>query len=387
MNLLILTRNTQMVRLDYHQINDMKRLIFVIITLVIALGVTPSRAQFSEATITFDNLNHNFGNIKEEAGVVEHIFTFTNTGTESLLLNNVRSSCGCTIPEWSKEPIAPGKSGTIKVSFNPLRRPGAFRKSITVQSNAKVKTTVLYIVGMVEPKPKTIADEYPIKMGNIRLSSNHLSVSRILNTEKKSASINIINDSDHNIRITIPDSPEHLTFSVQPETLQPKQKGKIVVDFDATKINDWGFVSSRIYIYLDGAKYTGQLIAASGSIEEDFTHLTAVQKANGPKMVLTEETFNFGTITQGAVIEHDFSFKNEGKEPLVIRKIRTTCGCTASIPSSMEIAPGGEEKFHVTFNSRAKKGKQLQTITIITNDPNKSTHQLHVAGTVDVPEK
>ncbi len=373
--------------MDCHQIEDMKRLVFVIITAVIALGTTPSQAQFAEATITFDNLNHNFGNIKEGGGFVEHTFSFKNSGTEPLILNNVRSSCGCTIPEWSKEPIAPGKSGTIKVSFNPLRRPGAFRKSISVQSNAKVKTTILYIVGMVSAKPKTIADEYPIKMGNLRLASNHLSVAKILKTQQKSASIKIINDSDHNIRITIPDAPEHLTFSVQPETLQPKQKGIIAVEFDATKIDDWGFVSSRFYLYLNGEKFTGRVLAASGSITEDFTHLTAAQKANGPKMTLTEETFNFGTITQGAVIEHDFKFKNEGKETLVIRKIKTNCGCTASISSSMEIAPGSEEAFHVTFNSRAKKGKQLQHITIITNDPNIPTHTLHVAGTVNVPEK
>src|SRR5210317_579967 len=187
----------------------MRRIFFIILAMIVGLGINPSQAQFSQANITFDELNHNFGNIKEESGIVEHTFNFKNTGTESLLLNSVRSSCGCTVPEWSKEPIAPGGSGNIKVSFNPLRRPGAFRKSVTVQSNAKVKTTILYIVGLVEPKPKTIADEYPVKMGNLRLSSNHLSVAKIFNTQKKKASIKIINESDQNIRITIPDVPEH----------------------------------------------------------------------------------------------------------------------------------------------------------------------------------
>lgn len=365
----------------------MKRIIFALISALLVGGVNPSQAQFSEATITFDNLNHNFGNIKEENGIVEHTFTFKNTGTEPLLVNTVRSSCGCTVPEWSQEPIPPGGDGNIKVSFNPLRRPGAFRKSITVQSNAKQKTVVLYIVGLVEPKPKTIADEYPISMGPIKLASNHLSVARILNTEKKTASIDIMNDSDQNVRITIPESPEHISFQVQPETLQPKQKGTISMEFDATKVDDWGFVSSRVYVYFNGEKFTGNLLAASGSIEEDFSQLSEAEKANGAKMVLNEESFNFGNIEQGEVIEHDFAFKNEGKETLVIRKIRTTCGCTASQPSSTEIAPGGEETLHVTFNSRGKKGKQLQTITVITNDPVKSTHFLRMAGTVDVPEK
>jgi len=387
MKLLILTLITLIALCDYHQIKDMKRLIFALITIAFIVGVKPAEAQFSEASIAFDKLNHNFGNIKEEKGIVEHTFKFTNSGSEALLVNNVRSSCGCTVPEWSKEPIPPGGSGTVKVSFNPLRRPGAFRKSITVQSNAKVKNTVLYIVGLVEPKPKTIADSYPIKMGNIRLSSNHLSVSRIKQNEKKTASINVMNESDHNIKITIPDAQEHLTFSVQPETLMPSQKGTISVVFDASKLNDWGFISHRNYLYFNDAKFTGQLLAASGSIEEDFSHLTPAQKANAPKMQLAEKTHNFGTIKQGAIIEHTFKFKNEGKETLIIRKIRTTCGCTASTPSSTEIAPGQEATLQTTFNSRAKRGKQLQTITVITNDPNKSIHFLRLSGTVEVPEK
>ena len=351
------------------------------------MGLSPLKAQFSEANITFDNLNHNFGNIKEEGGIVEHTFEFTNTGTKALLLNNVRSSCGCTVPEWSKEPIPPGESGSIKVSFNPLHRPGAFRKSVTVQSNAKEKTKILYIVGMVEGKPKTITDEYPVQFGPLRMSSNHLSVARIYNTEKKTSTLKILNQSDSTVTITFPETPEHIELQVRPETLMPNQKGSIIGIFDATKIDDWGFVSARTYMHINGEKFRSNLLAVSGSIEQDYSKLSAEQKANGPKMVLAEETFNFGTIKQGEVIEHDFTFKNDGKETLEIRKVRTTCGCTASSPSSKSIAPGGEEKFHVTFNSRAKKGKQLQTITVITNDPVKPTQYLRMAGTVEVPEK
>jgi len=349
------------------------------------LGEFPVQAQFTEATISFDNLNHNFGNIKEEDGIVEHTFAFKNTGKEALIINAVRASCGCTTPEWSKEPITPGGSGSIKVSYNPLRRPGAFRKSITVQSNAKEKTSVLYIVGLVEGKPKTIADEFPIAMGPIRSASNHLAVSKVLKTQKKSNYIQIINDSDQNVTITIPEAPEHLSFQIQPETLQPQQKGNIIGHFDATKIDDWGFLSSRVYLYFNGEKFTGNLLAVSGTVEEDFSQLSPEQKANAPRIVFTEESFNFGTIKQGDVIEHDFNFKNEGKEMLLIRKIKTNCGCTASVPSSYEIPPGEDGILHVTFNSRGKIGKQLQTITLTLNDPENSTSLLRVAGTVEAP--
>jgi hypothetical protein len=365
----------------------MKKALFIIISALLFTGAISAQAQFTEATISFDNLNHNFGNIKEVDGIVEHTFEFKNTGKQALILNAVRASCGCTTPEWSKEPIPPGGSGSIKVSFNPLRRPGAFRKSITVQSNAKTKTTILYIVGLVEAKPKTITDEYPIEVGPIRLSTNHLSVSRVYNNQKKSHFIKIVNTSDKPVTVTIPESPDHLSFQVQPPTLQANQKGSIIGHFDASKIDDWGFITSRIYLYIDGEKFTKKMLAASGSIEEDFSQLSAEEKAQAAKMVLEEESYNFGTIKQGEIIEHDFKFKNEGKQTLLIRKIKTTCGCTASEPSSKEIAPGEEGILHATFNSRAKKGKQMQTITVITNDASQSTHLLRFAGTVEVEQK
>lgn len=365
----------------------MDRLKITFMSALLFLGVMLVQAQFTGPAISFDDLNHNFGNIKEDGGIVEHTFNFKNAGDQPLIINQVRSSCGCTVPDWSKEPIPPGESGSIKVSFNPKNRPGAFRKSITVQSNAKVNTSILYIVGLVEAAPKTVADEYPMVMGPIRLRSNHLSVMKILKTENKTASLEIINESDQDVQISIPESPDYLSFSVQPETLMPKQKGSISVIYDAAKVNDWGFVSTRVPLYFNGEKVTGSLLTVSGTLEEDFSNLTTEQKANAARMVFTEETFNFGTINQGDKIEHTFSFKNEGKETLIIRKIRTTCGCTASVPSSTEI-PGGEEgTLLVSFDSRGKIGKQLQTITLITNDPQKSSQLIRIAGTVESPVK
>jgi len=366
----------------------MKRVLIVLISALMVIGTIPVKSQFSEATISFEKLNHNFGTIKEEDGTVEYTFKFKNNGNQPLLINTVRSSCGCTVAEWSKEPIPPGSEGSIKVGYNPLRRPGAFRKSITVVSNARENSTLnLYIVGLVEPKPKTIADEYPIEIGSIRLATNNLSVFRIKNTERISTSVNIMNDSDHDVKVTIENVPDHLAFSIQPETLQPKQKGVIKVIFDATRVNDWGFVNSWLYLTLNGSRFTGNRIAVGGTIEEDFSHLSAGEKANAAHIVFKELTYNFGTIKEGEIIKHEFQFKNQGKETLLIRKIKTTCGCTASTPSSYEIAPGKEGTLSVTFNSTRKVGKQLQTITVITNDPKKSTHLLRIAGTVETKNK
>lgn len=99
------------------------------------------------AEIKFDKLTHDYGKIAFGAdGSCE--FKFTNNGTGQLILNNVKSTCGCTVPDWPKQPIAPGESETIKVVYN-TNRSGAFTKGITVYSNATENTIRLLIKGEV----------------------------------------------------------------------------------------------------------------------------------------------------------------------------------------------------------------------------------------------
>jgi hypothetical protein len=106
--------------------------------------------------IKFVELAHDFGNIKEGTQAT-YEFKFTNTGSSPLILETVQASCGCTTPEWSKEPIAPGKTGKVIATFNSSGRPGTFTKTITVKYNgaADGNTEYLTIKGFVESAPVT----------------------------------------------------------------------------------------------------------------------------------------------------------------------------------------------------------------------------------------
>lgn len=116
----------------------MKRLI---ITLCTALMAAASFA--AGAGIKFDEIVHNFGTFDESKGKVTCEFKFTNTGSAPLVLQEVKASCGCTTPEWTKTPVAPGKTGVVKATYNATGRPGAFNKTITVKSNAgETKLTI-----------------------------------------------------------------------------------------------------------------------------------------------------------------------------------------------------------------------------------------------------
>lgn len=98
--------------------------------------------------MTFSESEYNFGDIKQ-GDVVKHTFEFTNTGKTPLLIENATASCGCTVPQWPKDPVAPGAKGTIDVQFNSAGKSGVQNKQITITANTQPNTTMIAIKGNV----------------------------------------------------------------------------------------------------------------------------------------------------------------------------------------------------------------------------------------------
>lgn len=128
----------------------MKR-IMLVLTLLVAMVATAS----AQAEIKFDKVIHNFGNFSEATPVQKTTFTFTNVGDKPLIINQAIASCGCTVPTYTKTPIAPGQKGQISVTYNGKGMfPGHFKKSVTVRSNGVVEMTRLYIEGVMTEDKK-----------------------------------------------------------------------------------------------------------------------------------------------------------------------------------------------------------------------------------------
>ncbi|MDR3062306.1 MAG: DUF1573 domain-containing protein [Dysgonamonadaceae bacterium] len=100
--------------------------------------------------ISVNETTHDFKTIKEKDGKVTAVFTLTNNTGKPVVISNVKPSCGCTTPEWTKEPIAPGKQGHVKATFDPAGRPGPFDKTITVETSGDPASIILRIKGSVD---------------------------------------------------------------------------------------------------------------------------------------------------------------------------------------------------------------------------------------------
>ena len=143
----------------------MKRLLFILMlacgfTVSVQAQNTPTPAESTEvaaaATVdgpvmTFETMEMDYGNIEQDSDPYR-IFKFKNTGTEALLITNARGSCGCTVPSYSKAPVAAGESSEIKVRYD-THRLGQFRKRVTLTTNAGSEPIVITIKGNVSAKP------------------------------------------------------------------------------------------------------------------------------------------------------------------------------------------------------------------------------------------
>lgn len=126
----------------------MKKILLISLTLMLSLGYAFAQ---KEAEIKFDKTTCDFGTFPESKPVQKCTFTFTNVGDAPLIIHQAIASCGCTVPEYTKKPVAPGQKGTLSVTYNGKGRfPGHFKKSITLRTNGKPEMMRLYIEGTME---------------------------------------------------------------------------------------------------------------------------------------------------------------------------------------------------------------------------------------------
>ena len=130
---------------------QLMRVLLIMAGCLLCAASLHAKGDDGKAAIKFDKYRLELGNVPEKGGPVSCEFEFTNTGTGNLVILDAKATCGCTRPEYPKRPIAPGKTGKIKVTYNPLGRPGVIDRTVTITTNGKPKKVRLHIGGNVTP--------------------------------------------------------------------------------------------------------------------------------------------------------------------------------------------------------------------------------------------
>ena len=338
-------------------------------TLCMALVAVAMMGQ--DPVITFVKTEHDFGKINEADGRVSTVFEFKNEGMAPLILSNVRASCGCTTPTWTKEPIEPGQTGSITVTYNPNGRPGRFQKTVTITSNATEPTKRVYIKGEVIPKQAKPANKYTVSVGELSMKTLTLDLGTIKKGESKSGELEYANltKEDHTVELATSPADNFVINQVTLPTVKPNEIGKFIFAMDTKNAKLYGPVDVFAYVVVDGKKNISDpyRIVVKANVVEDFSNLTVEEKQQAPIMEV-ENYLNLGNIAAGKVHKEQFPIKNVGFNPLEIRRVYSV-GNHLNVKAPKPIKSG--KKGAVTIEVNAKNlqpGAYTREVVIITND-------------------
>lgn len=354
-----------------------KRWIFILAQVLFLAGTVLAQ---NGAQISADELTFNFGNISEADGLASHVFIIKNTGNGPLVITRVTASCGCTRPEWTKEPIAPGKTGEVKITYNPKGRPGPFHKTISVFSNGKKGSYMLAIKGNVTLAPTAPSFVYPYAIGDLKLQTKNILYSIIRPDETLGEKVSIKNEGQTTLTVHTGKIPHYLTVEVMPAQLAPGEVGEITLLMNAKEAKRKGRVTTSIPVTVEsiGKKAVIGHLHVAANIIDNFNKLTPGDKAKAPVAQLSGTLLDFGKLPVkggilpliGGKVSGTIEITNHGKSPLIIYSATCDDDLVDISGGKREIKPGATATFKVSVRPREIKAKLEALINIVCNDPN-----------------
>lgn len=360
----------------------MKKLVNGFILLLFLFGIQEVVAQTTSTQVEFAETQWDFGKIKEVDGVVSHTFTFKNVSTTPFIINFVSVSCGCTSPEYSKEPVMPGKTGQITIHYDPAGRPGFFSKEIYVLSNNRKSQNIITIQGTVEPRPRTVEDDYPVVFPDgLRATSNSIAFKNVPAGYRHTMAIGIYNNSDKNITVnTVMPQTAGVSVYASPEVLAPKAKGQILFTYDTKNNVGYGPFSYDFNITVNGNKVSSP-IRVRGVVIPDFSKLTYQEKMNAPRGDMDSQFHYFGEVGLSETLTHNFELANNGNRDLIIEAvIPSSSEVTCTLPKKV-LKKGEKEIISVTLHPK-KSGRISQNVIIVVNDPTDPVKDIRVVANI-----
>jgi hypothetical protein len=343
----------------------MRILLFNFFLLVLLSSAT---AQLSEP-VQFDVRTFDFGSVREDQGPFEHSFTFTNNTADSIRISDVKASCGCTVPSWSNDVIAPGSTGFVQARYN-ADRIGTFSKNLQVNFDGAVPPVTLYLQGNVLPAPRSPEEELPTLLGNLHMKYRSVNLGKVLTTDEPAEkTFDLYNGSDVPMHIDSLWQPNHISASFEPDTLAAKSSGQLKIVYHAKQLGDLGFQSENITLFTNDTEEPVKQISVYTTIAEYFPPMTDEELKKAAHLKINGPVFDFDRIERDSVYSTKFTITNTGQSDLQVRQVEGNCACINASIDKTTIKSGKEATITVSFDTKGRLGNQQKSVTVYTNDP------------------
>lgn len=355
-----------------------KRFCFAFMVMML-LGCTA----WAQPELTWLKTVHDYGSFSDTLKKVDCLMPFVNTGNEPLVITQVRPSCGCTVAEYPRMPIAPGDTAAVQLSFYSRNIPGEFQKDVLVYSNTTPRKSVIMVKGIVIGSPESVDEKYPYGDGAIRFTHNSLPLGEVTKGRWREAYFTGYNTAQEPMRARITGLPAHITARALPDTIVPGKLVTISLFYDSWKAPLWGLNTDTIAIetfpLADSTAISTMPFTVMAQVKEDFTRLSDKERREAPEAVFSTDKLDFGTLTHNEAATSTLTIKNEGKRDLVIRRLYIPDGHITAQADMLTVKKGKKATISVTVND-LQEAVLNTTLTVITNDPYRPRQTVRLVG-------
>ncbi|WP_373495488.1 DUF1573 domain-containing protein [Aquiflexum sp.] len=349
----------------------MKNCIFLSLAIFLSgLLCLPLGAQTLERkTLTWEQKKIDIGAVLEEKGPVQVEYFAVNNHPDSIYITHVTTDCGCTSVDYSKDTLSRENIASIKVQFDPDHRGGDFSKVIIIRTNQDIYGDTLYLEGINMPIPENIEMAYPHRIGGLGFKLSAVNMGNVFTNEPKIKYVEVHNFGSGEVSLEKVQEglPSYLMASMQPEIINPGQRGLLIFSYDGERKNDLGYFDEKVQLALnDDQKLDLRVMSV---VYEYFPPVPKSREEIVPKLGLSETEIDLREISSNSKISRNITFTNMGKEPLIIRKVTANCSCVELYLGKDQLDPEERTILAFTFDPKGRKGIDHKHISIFSNDP------------------
>ncbi len=354
------------------------------ILLSMLAAVAPVAALVAAPRVVWLESEHNFGAFSEDLGHVQCTFMGVNTGDTPVVVISARANCGCTVPTYPREAVAPGDTIKIGVDFNAVGRPGRFSKKVYIDTGDGTKAQFT-IRRVVVGTAATLAGRFPIAVGDARINKDIVPFGQTNKGRVLSGAVNIYNSTDHPITPEAVDLPPYIKAKMHPATIPVGDQGTLSLTALTDMAPDYGTVTGRFRLIPDKEHPADTVgIRTVMILNEDFSKLTEEQLEKAPRIKLSADKIDFDSF-DASHLSRSITLTNEGKEPLLIRRAECGSELMKVDVSTMKVKPGKSATIKVTLSPGCMDKDMIdERILLIVNDPKSSKNIIRVVG---IPSK
>ncbi|MDE6669757.1 MAG: DUF1573 domain-containing protein [Muribaculaceae bacterium] len=337
--------------------------------------------QTGMAEIEWLATNYDFGVMKEAEGPQTGSVLLVNHGPEPTYIDRVRPSCGCTGAAYTDEPIMPGDTAKISFTYNPLGRPGRFEKTVKVYMGEESDLTTIYIKGTVIGTPATLDTDYPVIVGPLRMSTDHIDFGKVRQGSGRHNYIKLYNTSDKPIVPQVSGGGLGIEIDLATSSIAPGEVGTFSIYLNTTEVPELGEINYDYTVRPWTEAEEAVMLKITADITPDLSRISGSDLDNVPAVRVIPGTVELGEISGNKDIRWQFEIADEGKRRLNV--IRVTPGSTV-----MKVK---RQPQSVKSGKRARVEGVLKTallpagpfrfyVEIVTDDPLHPVIKVPVAG-------